>query len=47
MIITFKEKGLHFYKSVIPIPECIRFRYFEVDVVENKADSAIYFGIIE
>jgi len=35
------------YKSLLPIPECVRFRYFEVDVIENKADAPIYFGIIE
>jgi hypothetical protein len=44
---TFKEKGLHFYKSSVPIPECIRFRYFEVDVIENKADAGLFFGIVE
>ena len=33
-------------KSVIVIPQCVRFRYFEVEVIENQADCAIYVGII-
>jgi len=34
-------------KSALPIPKCTQFRYFEVDVIENKNDCAIYVGIIE
>jgi hypothetical protein len=32
---------------MIHIPQCLRFRYFEVDVIENNNDSSIYFGVIE
>jgi hypothetical protein len=34
-------------KSAIPIPPCTLFRYFEVDVVENKEDATVFVGIIE
>lgn len=43
---TFKDKGINLVKSVIVIPQCVRFRYFEVEVIENQADCAIYVGII-
>ena len=35
------------YKLNHPIPHVARFRYFEVDVIENKLDCTIYLGIIE
>jgi len=38
---------LHFVKSAIHIPPCTRFRYFEVETLENKADATIYIGIVE
>lgn len=47
ILINFKAKGIHLYKSSIPIPFCIRFRYFEVEIIENKDDSAIYIGLID
>ena len=34
-------------KSLVMIPPCAKFRYFEVEVSENKADSAIYVGLVE
>jgi hypothetical protein len=40
-------EGINLYKSIIPIPPCSRFRYFEIEVIENKNDSAIFLGIIE
>ena len=45
--VEFKKEGYTFIKSTIPIPSCIQFRYFEVEVIENKGDFGIYFGIIE
>ena len=48
--IDFKEemKGrIVLLKSAIPIPFCTMFRYFEVDVVQNKIDASIFVGIIE
>ena len=46
--IDFKEKGkILLLKSAIPIPHCTQFRYFEVDVIENKIDASIFVGIIE
>lgn len=45
---TFTNQGrIQLVKSVIPIPPCVQFRYFEVDVLENKVDANIYVGIIE
>lgn len=38
---------MHLVKSNIPIPTCSDFRYFEVEVVENKLDSNIYIGLVE
>lgn len=35
------------YKLNHPIPHVARFRYFEVDVIENKFDCTIFVGIIE
>ena len=34
-------------KSAIAIPICTRFRYFEVETLENKSDAAVFIGIIE
>ncbi len=34
-------------KSSLPIPPVARFRYFEVEVLENKVDANIFVGIIE
>jgi hypothetical protein len=34
-------------KSALLIPTIEKFRYFEVEVLENKADCGIFFGIIE
>ena len=34
-------------KSAIAIPPCTKFRYFEVEVLENKVDATIFVGIIE
>jgi glutamine amidotransferase PdxT len=34
-------------KSNVPIPACSDFRYFEIEVSENHADSNIIIGLIE
>lgn len=34
-------------KSSLPIPPCTQFRYFEIEVLENKTGADIIFGIIE
>ena len=34
-------------KTALPIPPVARFRYFEVEVLENKVDANVYLGIIE
>jgi hypothetical protein len=49
IILTFDKSVTtpHIYKGIIPIPPCSLFRYFEVEVLENRADCAIYLGIIE
>ena len=41
------ESGINLAISSIAIPECAHFRYFEVEVIENKEDVEIYVGIIE
>jgi hypothetical protein len=48
MILEFSNKDqITLVKSIVPIPPCTQFRYFEVDVLENKVDATIYVGIIE
>jgi hypothetical protein len=34
-------------KSAVEIPPCVKFRYFEVEVIENIGDVPIFVGIIE
>jgi hypothetical protein len=48
IILSFNHnQGIHIVKSAVPIPHCAKFRYFEIEVLENKADAAVFFGIIE
>jgi hypothetical protein len=51
IILEFTEEigqgTIKFVRSNNFIPQCSRFRYFEVDVLENKNDYAIYVGIID
>lgn len=34
-------------RSMFPIANCLKFRYFEVEVIENKSNADIFFGIID
>ena len=34
-------------KSAIEIPPCVKFRYFEIEVIENIGDVPIYVGLVE
>jgi hypothetical protein len=47
--VTFNNHAgeLLMIKSLFPIADCLKFRYFEVEVMENRQNSQIYFGIIE
>lgn len=44
---SHSDNKIHFVKTNIPIPPCIQFRYFEVDVLENKVDAKVFVGLIE
>jgi hypothetical protein len=41
------QKRIQMVKSNQSIPFCTKFRYFEVDVLDNPNDCNIYFGLIE
>ena len=50
MILNFKEKSdnkITLIKSALYIPTVTRFRYCELEVLENKADCSVFFGIVE
>eukprot|EP00347_Sterkiella_histriomuscorum_P003818 403362821 len=42
-----QQNQIYLIKSTIAIPPCTFFRYFEVDVLENKKDATVFVGIIE
>jgi hypothetical protein len=44
---THTDHKIHLVKTNIPIPPCIQFRYFEVDVLENKVDAKVFVGLVE
>jgi hypothetical protein len=35
-----------FVRSELEIAEVVKYRYFEVEVIENEKDSEIYIGLI-
>ena len=47
--IDFKQNQdvLNFARSEYPISAVSKYRYFEVEVLENKANSQIFVGIID
>lgn len=45
--VHFESDALCFVKSAYPIAEVTKFRYFEVEVVENKSDSQVFIGICD
>lgn len=44
---TQRQNVLNFARSEYPICTVSKYRYFEVEVLENKANSQIYVGIID
>ena len=47
--VTFSQENgaINLIKSSVPIAQCTKYRYFEVEVLENKSDANIYVGIVD